>query len=296
MPTSTAPRVRPLRRTSRSFASSGPSVSPPRSSTSRSAAVSSAFPRVWPARSAPRRWPTWSARSPWASSSCVSPRRKRVSLTGGPCVRRCGVRTVLEVPLRCPAVDARHVCDGGGVYGLASSVGLLVPALAGRGTGDWRPRRRLRVLVGGESAASPSGRVSIRSTIAKLFPAGRRGGRGLLHRRQPADRGGPAGGGYCAHVAAADFAFAGIEVALVPSGESATAPGPCRARLRSPCWGSPRSTSRCKSWRGGSLGAASRRRVVSPLQPDAAGASLGGWARSLLPVGPRSRCSAISAG
>lgn len=170
---------------------------------------------------------------------------------------------------------------------LASSVGLLVPALAGRGA-------EVGVLVASFSFWSLVNVRDVRigvqlntiATAAKLLPlllvaiggAFFIDGRNLQIDVMPAP----------ADVARASllliFAFAGIEVALVPSGEVKDTARTVPRAIALAMLGVTALYVALQVTAQGILGDALPQATISPLA-DAAGASLGGWARSVLLVG-----------
>ena len=169
----------------------------------------------------------------------------------------------------------------------ASSLGLLVPALARSLDGDRDPRRRVRLLVARQYPRRGLGvRLNSIATVAKLLPLVLVAIAGAFFIDTENLR-------IAAMPPAADvartsllliFAFAGIECALVPSGE-----------VRDPARTVPRAIALAmvaitllyialQMVAQGMLGSGLAKATVAPLA-DAAGASLGGWARSLLLVG-----------
>jgi amino acid transporter len=166
----------------------------------------------------------------------------------------------------------------------ASSLGLLVPGLAGRG-------REIAILVvafGFWSLVNLQGvklgvRLNSIATVAKLLPLLLIAVGGLFF----IDTGNlrvvtmPSAGDVARTSLLLIFAFAGIECALVPSGE-----------VRDPARTVPRAIALAmigitvlyialQMMAQGILGSGLAQATVSPLA-DAAGASLGGWARALL--------------
>ena len=172
---------------------------------------------------------------------------------------------------------------------LASSVGLLVPALAGRSDGD-RASSSPPTASGRSStcAASTLGvRLNSIATVAKLLPllVVAIGGAFFIQSREPADRVDarrpPTS---LAPRCCLIFAFAGIECALVPSGEVRDTARTVPRAIALAMLGITALYVALQVVAQGILGSGLAQATVSPLA-DAAGASLGGWARSLLLIG-----------
>ena len=171
----------------------------------------------------------------------------------------------------------------------ASSLGLLVPALAGRIDGDRRSWSRaygfwsLVNLRGVSARRAPQLDRHRRQAAAAVAGRDRRR---VLH---PAAR----TCGSSSMPAAADvartsllliFAFAGIECALVPSGEVRDTARTVPRAIALAMVGITALYIALQVVAQGILGSGLAQATVSPLA-DAAGASLGGWARSLLLAG-----------
>lgn len=170
---------------------------------------------------------------------------------------------------------------------LTSSIGLLVPALAGRGAA----LGVLFVTLGFWSIVNLRGvtlgvRLNGIATVAKLAPLllVAIGGAFFIKPENYHIVTMPSAGDVARTSLLLVFAFAGVEVALVPSGE-----------VRDPARTVPRAIALAmiaittlyvvlQMVAQGILGSALAQSTVSPLA-DAAGASLGGWARSLLLAG-----------
>ncbi|HXG57038.1 MAG TPA: APC family permease [Vicinamibacterales bacterium] len=169
----------------------------------------------------------------------------------------------------------------------ASSVGLLVPALSGRPA----ETATLAVAFGFWSLINARGvtlgsRLNSVATIAKLLPLVLLAVSGLFFVR-------PENLQWTATPAAADvartsllliFAFAGIEVALVPSGEVRDTRRTVPRAIALAMLGITALYVLLQVVAQGILGPGLAQAAVSPLA-DAAGASLGGWARGLLLAG-----------
>jgi len=169
----------------------------------------------------------------------------------------------------------------------ASSLGLLVPALSGR-------TMEIAVLVAAYvfwSLVNLRGvtlgvRLNSIATVAKLFPLVLIATAGAFFVR-------PENLQIAVAPAAADvartsllliFAFAGIEVALVPSGEVRDTERTVPRAIALAMIGITVLYIALQVVAQGILGSGLAQATVSPLA-DAAGASLGGWARSLLLIG-----------
>ncbi len=168
----------------------------------------------------------------------------------------------------------------------AASVGLLVPALAGRGRRSLCSSRRSRSGRSSTCAASRSAsRLNTIATVAKLLPlllvADRRR---VLHRRgQPADRRRAGRGRRRADSLLLVFAFAGVESRSCRAARCGTRRAPCRAPSRSRCSAS-RALHRAAGVAQGILGeraGAGHRLAAGRCR----GRAFGGWARSLLLAG-----------
>jgi APA family basic amino acid/polyamine antiporter len=169
----------------------------------------------------------------------------------------------------------------------ASSLGLLVPSLAGRGMeiailvvafGVWS-----LVNLRGVSLAA---RLNSIATVAKLLPLliVAIGGAFFI---QPANleiATLPAAGDVARTSLLLIFAFAGIECALVPSGEVRDTARTVPRAIAVAMIGITLLYIALQMVAQGVLGAGLAQSTVSPLA-DVAGASLGGWARALLLVG-----------
>nr|MBA3271047.1 amino acid permease [Acidobacteriota bacterium] len=170
---------------------------------------------------------------------------------------------------------------------LASSLGVLVPALAGRVTetailvfayGFWSLVNLRGVTLGA--------RLNSIATVAKLLPL-------LIVAIGGAFFINPDNLHIAAMPAAADvartsllliFAFAGIEVALVPSGEVRDTARTVPRAIAMAMVGITALYLALQTVAQGVLGSGLAQATISPLA-DTAGASLGGWARSLLLFG-----------
>ena len=171
----------------------------------------------------------------------------------------------------------------------ASSVGLLVPALAGRGM-------EIALLVAAFAfwslvnlrGVTLGVRLNSIATVAKLLPLLliAIGGAFFVDadNLQMADD--AAGSRRRAHVAAADFRVRRHRVALVPSGEVRDTARTVPRAIALAMVGITALYIALQMVAQGILGSGLAQATVSPLA-DAAGASLGGWARSLLLVGRR---------
>ena len=199
-------------------------------------------------------------------------------------VRGHGLRSVRRLHLRRTALHARDVRDGGGVDGVR---GQHRPAGAGavRPGGDGAGAvGGVRVLVVRQLARrhARASRLNSIATVAKLLPLLliAVGGVFFVERENLAIEVVPPAGDFARTSLFLIFAFAGVESALVPSGEvrdtARTVPAGHRAGdgRSSPC-----STSRCRWWRRAFSATALAQATASPLA-DAAGMSMGGWARA----------------
>lgn len=169
----------------------------------------------------------------------------------------------------------------------ASSLGLLVPALAGRGMeiailvvafGLWS----LVNLFGVTLAA----RLNSIATVAKLLPLllVAFGGAFFIDGANLHIAEMPAAGDVARTSLLLIFAFAGIECALVPSGEVRDTARTVPRAIALAMVGITLLYIALQMVAQGVLGAGLAQATVSPLA-DVAGASLGGWARALLLVG-----------
>ncbi|MCA1585672.1 MAG: amino acid permease [Acidobacteria bacterium] len=169
----------------------------------------------------------------------------------------------------------------------ASSMGLLVPSLAGRG-------REIGILVvafGFWSLVNLRGvtlsvRLNSLATVAKLLPLVLLviGGAFFVERENLRIAAMPAAGDVARTSLLLIFAFAGIEVALVPSGEVRDTARTVPRAIALAMVGITVLYVALQMVAQGILGSGLAQAPVSPLA-DAAGASLGGWARSLLLAG-----------
>jgi basic amino acid/polyamine antiporter, APA family len=169
----------------------------------------------------------------------------------------------------------------------ASSLGLLVPALAGRGMeiailvvafGLWS-----LVNLRGVSLAA---RLNSIATVAKLLPLllVAVGGAFFIDGANLHIGAMPAAGDVARTSLLLIFAFAGIECALVPSGEVRDTARTVPRAIALAMIGITLLYIALQMVAQGVLGAGLAQATVSPLA-DVAGASLGGWARALLLVG-----------
>jgi APA family basic amino acid/polyamine antiporter len=169
----------------------------------------------------------------------------------------------------------------------ASSLGLLVPALAGRGMeiailvvafGLWS-----LVNLRGVSLAA---RLNSIATVAKLLPLllVAFGGAFFIDGANLHIAAMPAAGDVARTSLLLIFAFAGIECALVPSGEVRDTARTVPRAIALAMIGITLLYIALQMVAQGVLGPGLARATVSPLA-DVAGASLGGWARALLLVG-----------
>ena len=169
----------------------------------------------------------------------------------------------------------------------ASSLGLLVPALAGRGMeiailvvafGLWS-----LVNLRGVSLAA---RLNSIATVAKLLPLllVAVGGAFFIDPANLQIAAMPAAGDVARTSLLLIFAFAGIECALVPSGEVRDTARTVPRAIALAMIGITLLYIALQMVAQGVLGAGLAKATVSPLA-DVAGASLGGWARALLLVG-----------
>ena len=167
---------------------------------------------------------------------------------------------------------------------LASSVGLLVPALAGRS-------REIVLLVAAYtfwSVVNLRGvtlctRLNSVATVAKLLPllVVAIGGAFFIDSANLQIQAAPAAADVARTSLLLIFAFAGIEVALVPSGEVRDSARTVPRAIALAMLGITALYIALQVVAQGILGSGLAQATVSPLA-DAAGASLGGWARSLL--------------
>lgn len=169
----------------------------------------------------------------------------------------------------------------------ASSLGLLVPALSGRGMeiailfvafGVWS-----LVNLRGVSLAA---RLNSIATVAKLLPLllVAIGGAFFIDGANLHIETMPAAGDVARTSLLLIFAFAGIECALVPSGEVRDIARTVPRAIALAMVGITLLYIALQMVAQGVLGAGLAQATVSPLA-DVAGASLGGWARALLLVG-----------
>ena len=170
---------------------------------------------------------------------------------------------------------------------LASSVGLLVPALAGRGS-------EIRVLLAAYvfwtvvnlRGVTLGTRLNSIATIAKLLPllVVAIGGAFFIDTANLQIAAVPPAADIARTSLLLIFAFAGIEVALVPSGEVRDSARTVPRAIALAMLGITTLYIALQVVAQGILGSGLAQATVSPLA-DAAGASLGGWARSLLLLG-----------
>ena len=170
---------------------------------------------------------------------------------------------------------------------LASSVGLLVPALAGRGM-------EIGVLVAAYAfwsvvnlrGVTLGTRLNSIATIAKLLPllVVAIGGAFFIDTANLQIAEVPPAADIGRTSLLLIFAFAGIEVALVPSGEVRDSARTVPRAIALAMLGITALYIALQVVAQGILGSGLAQATVSPLA-DAAGASLGGWARSLLLLG-----------
>jgi APA family basic amino acid/polyamine antiporter len=170
---------------------------------------------------------------------------------------------------------------------LASSVGLLVPALAGRGS-------EIRVLLAAYvfwtvvnlRGVTLGTRLNSIATIAKLLPllVVAIGGAFFIDTANLQIAAVPPAAEIARTSLLLIFAFAGIEVALVPSGEVRDSARTVPRAIALAMLGITALYIALQVVAQGILGSGLAQATVSPLA-DAAGASLGGWARSLLLLG-----------
>ena len=169
----------------------------------------------------------------------------------------------------------------------ASSAGLLVPALRGRE----REALTLAATLAFWAASNARGvavgnRLNAIVTVAKLLPLVLLAGAGLFF-IEPANlawNGPPATADVARTSLLLIFAFAGVEVALVPSGEVRNAARTVPRAIAIALVGVTVLYILLQVVSQGVLGDALARSTVSPLA-EAAGAALGGWAGSLLLAG-----------
>jgi basic amino acid/polyamine antiporter, APA family len=169
----------------------------------------------------------------------------------------------------------------------ASSLGLLVPALAGRGM-------EIAILVAAFTVwslvnlrgVSLAARLNSIATVAKLLPLllVAVGGAFFVDAGNLQIAQMPAAGDVARTSLLLIFAFAGIECALVPSGEVRDTARPVPRAIALAMIGITVLYIALQTVAQGVLGAGLAQATVSPLA-DVAGASLGGWARALLLVG-----------
>ncbi len=167
---------------------------------------------------------------------------------------------------------------------LASSVGLLVPALAGRSS-------EIRVLLAAYvfwtvvnlRGVTLGTRLNSIATIAKLLPllVVAIGGAFFIDTANLQIAAVPPAADIARTSLLLIFAFAGIEVALVPSGEVRDSARTVPRAIALAMLGITALYIALQVVAQGILGSGLAQATVSPLA-DAAGASLGGWARSLL--------------
>ena len=219
---------------------------------------------------------------------CISDAGRRVSLTGGPYAyvgtafgAYAGfISGVLLWMLGTFATAAVSTV-------LASSVGLLVPALAGRtmaiavltaAYGFWSLINLRGVTLGV--------RLNSIATVAKLVPLLilAIGGAFFVQSENLRIASMPAAADIARTSLLLIFAFAGIECALVPSGEVRDTARTVPRAIALAMLGITALYVALQMVAQGILGGGLAQATVSPLA-DAAGASLGGWARSLLLIG-----------
>ena len=169
----------------------------------------------------------------------------------------------------------------------ASSLGLLVPALAGRA----RETAVVIAVFGFWSLVNLRGvalavRLNSIATVAKLLPLlmVAVGGAFFVDSQKLQIAALPAAGDVARTSLLLIFAFAGIECALVPSGEVRDTARTVPRAIALAMIGVTTLYVVLQVVAQGILGSALATASVSPLA-DAAGASLGGWARSLLLMG-----------
>lgn len=219
---------------------------------------------------------------------CIADAGSRVSLTGGPYAyvgRAFGgyagfISGVLLWMLGTFATAAVSTV-------LASSVGLLLPALAGRAMeiavliaayGFWSLINLRGVTLGV--------RLNSIATVAKLLPLliVAIGGAFFIQTENLRIVSMPAAADIARTSLLLIFAFAGIECALVPSGEVRDTARTVPRAIALAMLGITALYVALQVVAQGILGSGLAQATVSPLA-DAAGASLGGWARSLLLIG-----------
>ncbi len=220
---------------------------------------------------------------------CIADAGRRVSLTGGPYAYvgtafgpyAAFISGVLLWMLGTFATAAVSTV-------FASSLGLLVPAARRALDGDRHPRRRLRLLDDRQSArrrrlASDSNSVA---TVAKLLPllVVAVGGAFFINAENLRIEAMPAAADVARTCLLLIFAFAGIECALVPSGEVRDTARTVPRAIALAMVGITLLYIALQMVAQGILGSGLAQATVAPLA-DAAGASLGGWARSLLLAG-----------
>jgi amino acid transporter len=219
---------------------------------------------------------------------CIADAGRRVSLTGGPYAYletafgpfvgfQSGVLLWMLGTFATAAVAT--------VF--SSSVGLLVPALGGRGA----EVAVLVVVFAGWSLVNMRGvtlgvRLNSIATVAKLLPLLLAAVGGLFYIDSDNLRIAtpPAAGDVARTSLLLIFAFAGIEVALVPSGEVRDTARTVPRAIALAMVGITTLYITLQVVSQGILGEGLARATASPLA-DAAGASLGGWARTLLLAG-----------
>jgi APA family basic amino acid/polyamine antiporter len=219
---------------------------------------------------------------------CIADAGRRVPLTGGPYAYvgmafgpfigfMAGVLLWMLGTLATAAVST--------VF--ASSLGLLVPALAGRS-------REIAILVGtfgfwsliNMRGVALAVRLNSIATVAKLLPllTVAIGGAFFVDGQKLQIAALPPAGDVARTSLLLIFAFAGIECALVPSGEVRDTSRTVPRAIALAMIGITTLYIALQVVAQGILGTALATSRVSPLA-DAAAASLGGWARSLLLVG-----------
>ncbi len=170
----------------------------------------------------------------------------------------------------------------------ASSLGLLVPALAGRGMEIAILVVAFGAVVAGQPArrraSRPGSTRSPRSPSSCRCCSSRSAARSSSTARICTSTTMPAAGDVARTSLLLIFAFAGIECALVPSGEVRDTARTVPRAIALAMIGITLLYIALQMVAQGVLGAGLAKATVSPLA-DVAGASLGGWARTLLLVG-----------
>ena len=230
--------------------------------------------------------------------TCIADAGRRVSLTGGP-YAYIGVALgpyagflsgLLLLMLGAFATSAVATV-------FAASLGLLVPALSGRTMGTvvlvvtlafWSFVNMRGVALGA--------RLNTIATAAKLVPLLliAVGGLFFVDRANLRVEAWPAAADVARMSLLLVFAFAGVEVALVPSGEVRNTARTVPRAIALAMVGITALYIALQVSAQGILGPGLATATTSPLA-DAAGVAFGAWARALLLWEPSSRCSAISA-